>query len=140
MNCCYGRKVIENLLLFIIIDSYVCIYSDLMVIGDQFDINIIDLIGNNEFLVLKILLVLQRNGKIKEKFDISINIYGYQIIILLPVATIIIERVFFVVHIVKSRLRNRMGYKWMNDSLVAYIEKDIFNNIDNETIRMQFKI
>jgi len=32
------------------------------------------------------------------------------------------------------RLRNRMGDKWMNDSLIVYIEKDIFDKIDNEII------
>jgi hypothetical protein len=42
-------------------------------------------------------------------------------------------------HIVKSRLRNRMGDKWMNDSLVVYIEKDIFDKIDNEVIMKRFQ-
>jgi hypothetical protein len=42
-------------------------------------------------------------------------------------------------HIVKSRLRNRMRDKLMNDSLVVYIEKDIFNKIDNGTIIKRFQ-
>jgi len=41
-------------------------------------------------------------------------------------------------HIVKSRLQNRMGDKWMNDSLVVYIEKDIIDKIDNEAIIKRF--
>jgi hypothetical protein len=32
-----------------------------------------------------------------------------------------------------------MGDKWMNDSLVVYIEKDIFDKIDNEVIMKQFQ-
>jgi hypothetical protein len=32
------------------------------------------------------------------------------------------------------RLRNRTGDKWMNDSLIVYVEKDIFDKIDNEVI------
>ena len=52
--------------------------------------------------------------------------------LLLLVATVIVERVFSAMRIVKSRLRNRIGDKWMNDSLVVYIEKDIFDKIDNE--------
>jgi len=32
-----------------------------------------------------------------------------------------------------------MGDKWMNDSLVVYIKKDIFDNIDNEVIMKQFQ-
>jgi hypothetical protein len=32
------------------------------------------------------------------------------------------------------RLRNKTGDKWMNDSLIVYVEKDIFDKIDNEVI------
>ena len=32
-----------------------------------------------------------------------------------------------------------MGDKWMNDSLVIYIEKDIFDKIDNEVIMKRFQ-
>jgi len=57
---------------------------------------------------------------------------------LLPVIIATVERVFSAMHIVKSRLRNRMGDKWMNDNLVVCIEKDIFEKIDNETIMKRF--
>ena len=56
----------------------------------------------------------------------------------LSVATIIVERVFYAMHIVKSKLRNRMRDTWMNDSLVVYIKKDIFDKIDNEAIMKRF--
>ena len=52
--------------------------------------------------------------------------------LLLPVAIATKKRVFFAMHIVKSRMRNRIGDKWMNDNLVVYIENDIFDKIDNE--------
>jgi hypothetical protein len=58
---------------------------------------------------------------------------------LLPVATATMERVFFAMHIVKSRLQNRMRDKWMNDSLVVYIEKEIFDKIDNKSIMKRFQ-
>jgi len=32
-----------------------------------------------------------------------------------------------------------MGDKWMNDSLVVYIEKNIFDEIDNEVIMKRFQ-
>ena len=41
--------------------------------------------------------------------------------------------------IVKNRLRNRLGDAWMNDCLVTYIEKDVFNKIDNEQIIQRFQ-
>jgi len=55
---------------------------------------------------------------------------------LLPIATATVKRVFFfpVMHVIKSRLRNMMRYKWINDSLVVYIEKNIFDDINNEVI------
>jgi len=42
-------------------------------------------------------------------------------------------------HVVNNRLQNRMGDKWMNDSLVVYIEKNIFDEIDNEVIMKRFQ-
>lgn len=41
-------------------------------------------------------------------------------------------------NIVKNHLQNRMGDEWMNDSLVTYIEKDIFDTIANEKIINDF--
>ena len=32
-----------------------------------------------------------------------------------------------------------MGDEWLNDSLVVYIEKDIFSCIDNEAIMQRFQ-
>ena len=36
--------------------------------------------------------------------------------------------------IMKIRLYNRIGDKFLTDCLVIYIEKDIFDCVDNETI------
>ena len=41
--------------------------------------------------------------------------------------------------IVKGPLRNRMGDQWLSDSLLVYIEKDVFACIDNETIMRRFQ-
>ncbi|KAL7240722.1 hypothetical protein ACSBR2_006384 [Camellia fascicularis] len=59
--------------------------------------------------------------------------------LILPIATAIVERVFSAMNIVKNQLRNRMGDKWMNDSLVVYIERDVFDGIDNDTIMERFQ-
>ena len=58
---------------------------------------------------------------------------------ILHVATATVERMFSAINIVKNRLRNRMGDQWMNDCLVAYIEKDLFTKIDNEDIVDKFQ-
>ena len=59
--------------------------------------------------------------------------------LILPVATTTVEITFSVMNIVKNRLQNRMGDQWMNDHLLVYIEKDIFDTIDNETIIQHFQ-
>lgn len=41
--------------------------------------------------------------------------------------------------IVKNRLRNQMGNLWMNDCLVAHIEKHIFSSIANEVVMQRLK-
>ncbi|XP_042396589.1 uncharacterized protein LOC121986707 [Zingiber officinale] len=62
-----------------------------------------------------------------------------ELALVLPVATASVERVFSAMKIIKTDLRNRMGDEWMNDSLVIYIEKDIFATIENEQILQHFQ-
>ena len=42
--------------------------------------------------------------------------------------------------VVKTDLRNRMRGEWLNDSLVVYMENEIFDSIDNELILNRFQI
>ena len=62
-----------------------------------------------------------------------------KLVLILAVATATVERVFFAMKIVKNRLHNRMEDEWMNDCLLVYIEKDIFNSIDDEMIMQRFQ-
>ncbi|XP_042415441.1 uncharacterized protein LOC122004654 [Zingiber officinale] len=62
-----------------------------------------------------------------------------ELALVLPVATASVERVFSAMKTVKTDLRNKMGDEWMNDSLVIYIEKDIFSTIENEQILQHFQ-
>ena len=54
--------------------------------------------------------------------------------LILPVATASVERVFSAMNLVKTRLRNRLRDTFLNDCLVTYIEREIFDSIDNEKI------
>ena len=54
--------------------------------------------------------------------------------LLLPVTTAKVERVFSIMKLTKTKLRNLLGDNFMNDCLVTYIEKDVFETIDNENI------
>ena len=62
-----------------------------------------------------------------------------ELALLLPVATTSVERVFSAMKAVKTDLQNRMGYEWLNDSLVVYIEKEIFDSIDTKLILNRFQ-
>jgi hypothetical protein len=49
-----------------------------------------------------------------------------KLILLLPVATTSVERVFSVLVIVKTKSKNKLGDSILDDYLVTFIEQDIF--------------
>ena len=55
-------------------------------------------------------------------------------LVYLPISTTTVEKVFSVMKIVNTRLQNRIGYQFLVDYFITYIEKDIFNSVDNEII------
>jgi hypothetical protein len=62
-----------------------------------------------------------------------------KLILILHVATASVERIFSVLNIIKTNLRNKMGDEWLNDLMICYTEKEIFRKIDNEKIRKRFQ-
>ncbi|CAN6551632.1 unnamed protein product [Malus baccata var. baccata] len=67
--------------------------------------------------------------------------YVYLLITLalvLPVATASVERAFSAMKVGDGSICNRMGDQWLRDSLVIYIEKDVFGCIDNEALMLRF--
>ena len=62
-----------------------------------------------------------------------------KLVLVLPVVTTTVERAFSVMKIIMNRLHNRIRDAWMNDCLVTYIERDIFNSIDNKLIIQRFQ-
>ena len=57
-----------------------------------------------------------------------------KLILLLHVATTSVERVFFAMIFVKTKLRNKMGDSLLDDCLVTFIERDIFFEVDEDDI------
>jgi len=93
---------------------------DLMVLSDQLDTYIIDLCGDDEFSGIEdIASLAEKMVKTKKSFIFPLVYMFIKLSLLLPVATATMERVFSAMCIVKSRFWNRMGDKWMNDSLVV---------------------
>ncbi|XP_057543878.1 uncharacterized protein LOC130823270 [Amaranthus tricolor] len=57
-----------------------------------------------------------------------------KLMLILPVATASVERVFSAMTFVKNKLRNSMGDQLVNDCLVTYIEKEVFLQVSDEKI------
>ncbi|XP_022891813.1 zinc finger MYM-type protein 1-like [Olea europaea var. sylvestris] len=60
------------------------------------------------------------------------------LVLILPVATTSVERVFSAMNLIKNNLRNKMRDKLLNDNLVVYMERDLFMKLENETILQRF--
>ncbi|XP_074359802.1 uncharacterized protein LOC141699898 [Apium graveolens] len=109
-------------------------WTELLMIHSQLEMYIYDVKRDQEFSRIEDL------GTLAKKMVATKLVYRLiELALLLPVATASIERVFSAMNIVKTDLRNRMGYEWMNDSLVVYIEKDVFVKIDRELILDRFQ-
>ena len=109
--------------------------TELLLLESQLDIYIDDMQLNTKFQNLHGIPDLAQ--KLVETGKSRIYLFVSKLITLalvLPVATATVERAFYAMNIVNNRMRNRMGDQWLNDCLFVYLEKDIFNDIDDEPI------
>ncbi|KAL7235438.1 hypothetical protein ACSBR1_018852 [Camellia fascicularis] len=113
---------------------------DLMALDNQLQNYIVDMRSSNEFSELKGIGDLTRK-LVETKKDIVYPLVYLlvKLALILPVATATVERAFSTMKFIKNRLRNRMGDQWLNDCLVTYIEKDVFDSVDNEFIMQRFQ-
>ena len=61
-----------------------------------------------------------------------------RLMLTLPVSTATTERVFSVMKLLKTRLRNRMEDEFLADNMIVYIEKEIARNFTIEMIMDEF--
>ncbi|CAN6562124.1 unnamed protein product [Malus baccata var. baccata] len=114
--------------------------EDRLALEDQLEIYIHYVCSNNDFSQLEGIGDLAK--KMVETRMHQVFNYVYLLITLslvLLVATASVERAFSVMNIVKGPLRNKMGDQWLSDSLLVYIERDIFACIENEAIMLHFQ-
>ncbi|KAL4564775.1 hypothetical protein LXL04_018016 [Taraxacum kok-saghyz] len=62
-----------------------------------------------------------------------------RLLLTLPVSTATTERGFSAMKLCKNRLRNKMADGFLADILVVYIEKEIAENFDSESVIEEFK-
>jgi hypothetical protein len=80
-------------------------------------------------------------GELSNKL-VATNKHGYyglvylvlKLILILPVATSSVERVFSALYLVKNKVRNSMSDRLLNDCLVTFIERDIFSSVSEDDI------
>ena len=61
-----------------------------------------------------------------------------KLVLLLPVATTSVERVFFAMVFVKTKLRNKMRDSLLDDCVVTFIERVILFEVDEDDIIKTF--
>ena len=113
---------------------------ELMILFDQLDSYIIDMRSSIEFSnLLGIGDLAQKMVEMKKHVVYPLVYLLVTLALILQVATATVERAFSAMKIVKNRLRNRMSDQWMTNNLIVYIEKDIFDCIDNDVIMQRFQ-
>ncbi|XP_021721965.1 uncharacterized protein LOC110689487 [Chenopodium quinoa] len=90
--------------------------------------------GLNDLNSLSMMLVKTNKHKTFPLIHLLIKL-----MLILPVATASVERVFSAMICVKNKLRNSMGDQLMNDCLVTFIEKDVFLRVSDEKIVDRFQ-
>ncbi|CAN6581607.1 unnamed protein product [Malus baccata var. baccata] len=108
--------------------------QDRLALQDQLDIYIHFVRSDNDFSQLWGI-----NELAKKMVEKGLHRTFAYLVFVLPVATASVERAFSAMNINKGPLRNKMGDQWLSDSLVVYIEKDVFSCIGNEAIIEHFQ-
>ena len=115
-------------------------YTDRILIDQQLRSFLSDIRRDKRFSDVQELGSLAKKMKETMKDRVFPLVYRQiELALLLPVATASVERVFSAMKTVKTELRNKIGDEWLNDSLVVYIEREIFETIDNEPILNRFQ-
>ncbi|CAN6695411.1 unnamed protein product [Malus baccata var. baccata] len=112
---------------------------DLMNLPIQLDNYIQDIKMHSEFSSLRGINDLAKEFVKTGRCESYMLVYTLlTLALVLPVATVSVERAFSAMKIVKTPLRNKMGDQWLSDSMVVYIEINVFAYIDNEPIIQRF--
>ncbi|XBI84352.1 hypothetical protein VPH35_092685 [Triticum aestivum] len=74
-------------------------------------------------------------GRCKPKMELEL----LKLVLVLPVATAGVKRVFSSMNYIKNKLRSKMGQKYLNDCLVTFVERDFFFQVKDEDIITPFQ-
>ena len=61
-----------------------------------------------------------------------------KLVLVLPVATATVERIFSRMKIVKTNLLNHIGDEYMSNSLICYVKKELMLKVTNNAVVRRF--
>ncbi|XP_022875826.1 uncharacterized protein LOC111394309 [Olea europaea var. sylvestris] len=107
--------------------------ANIIELDNQLDTYILDMCTSEDLEGLQSISALAQKLVAKNKHEVYPLVYKLlTLALVLFVATVVVERAFSAMTYVKNRLHNRIGDQWVNDSLIAYIGKDVFDKIEND--------
>ncbi|XP_062089083.1 uncharacterized protein LOC133795647 [Humulus lupulus] len=113
---------------------------DIKVLEYQLQTYVDDMRSHVKFSALKGMVDLSKKLVETKKDKVYPLVYLLiKLALTLLVATSSVKRAFSAMNIVKNQMRNKIGDQWLNDSLIVYLENDVFNAIDNEPIIHRFQ-
>ena len=62
-----------------------------------------------------------------------------KLVLVLPVATASVERIFSAMNTIKNKLRSKMGQNFLNNCLTTFIEREFFLQVKDEDIIKYFQ-
>ncbi|KAM2968408.1 hypothetical protein FF1_028558 [Malus domestica] len=114
--------------------------EDRLTLEDQLEIYIHYVRSSSDFSQLEGIGDLAKKmveTRMHQVFNYVYLLITLSLVLLVAIASV--ERAFSFMNIVKGPLRNKMGDQWLSDSLLIYIERDIFACIENEAIMLRFQ-
>jgi hypothetical protein len=86
--------------------------------------------------IAELSMMLVKTDKIL-RYDIVYKLL--KLVLVLPVATAGVERIFSSMNYIKNKLRSKMGQNFLNGCLVTFIEREFFLEVKDEDIIAQFQ-
>ena len=81
-------------------------------------------------------MMLVKEGKVS-RYDIVYKLL--KLVLLLPVATAGVERIFSIMNFVKNKLRSKIGQKFLNGCLVTFIEREFLLQAKDQDLISYFQ-
>ncbi|KAK9666925.1 hypothetical protein RND81_14G221200 [Saponaria officinalis] len=113
---------------------------DIVKLDHQLDLFVDDMRKDSRFQNLKNLgelsiLLVETNKHV----SFALVFLLLKLVLILPVATTSVERVFSSMTFVKNKLRNSMSDKLLNNCLVTVVERDLFVQVSNDDVLKRFQ-